>query len=426
MDKNKSISIPIISVVVFSIIVISISAFMSIKNAADLNIILENSIKSELISISVAARSLLDVDKFYTYTSMEAIENDKDAYDQTLYELRSLKRQLGATYIYALKYINGQYYFIFDTDEEEDTIFEDYEISEVHRRAFRGEENAGIMNVVDEFGSFNTGAVPIIRNDRIIGIISTDIEDKYILESRTTSNRNSLVLVLSLFITMSVLSVIVMLQQRNVGKMQDKLFRMANYDVLTGLPNRQFLMTYLPEIAERAIKKQSPFAFVLIDLDNFKSVNDNAGHDAGDDLLRHIATYLNNIHEGSKSFRPPAGALNVSARIGGDEFVQIIPNISTEAEAHVAAKKMLDNFTNQHLDRFIEKYKVGLSIGIALFPYHTDNFNALIKYADIAMYHAKNSGKNTYRIYDDEMNKETVDPDEQSEKTPAERRRHRR
>ena len=178
---------------------------------------------------------------------------------------------------------------------------------------------------------------------------------------------------------------------------------MANIDVLTGLPNRQFLITYLAELSGKALMNNEPYAFLLIDLDNFKRVNDGAGHDAGDELLRHFAVYLSTILEHSKTFRPPAGALNVSARIGGDEFVLVVPGVKTEDEAQMVAKKVLDNFSSQTIDKYVQKYQVGLSIGVALFPHHTDNFNVLIKYADVAMYYAKRNGKSGYRLYSEDM-----------------------
>ena len=415
LKKNKLLGIGIFPIIGFSIIIIGITVVMTLKNTNDMMGILENSIKSELISTSVAAREILDVDKFDSYNSVKDINNDLEAYKQTLRKLRHLQKQIGVTYIYALKLIDGKYHFIFDTDEESDTLFDEYAISPVHERAFLGEEFAGIMNVIDEFGNFNTGAVPVWKNGKVIGIISTDIEDKYIKESNKAANRNITVLMLTLSFAMCVMIVVVLLLSRNVQKMQDKLFRMANYDILTGLPNRQYLITYLTEIMEETIKKQTSFALLLIDLDNFKRVNDNAGHDAGDELLQHIAKYLESVHGNSKSFRPPAGALNVSARIGGDEFVQIIPGISTVDEARMAAKKLIDNFSSQAINRYVEKYQVGLSIGVALFPYHTENFNVLIKYADTAMYYAKRSGKNTYCVYNDEMNQ--TDSNKPSEKT---------
>jgi len=406
---------------------------MTLKNTRELTHILEESIKAELISTSIAARGLLDVERFDSYNSLEDIQNDFEAYSQTLEDLRYLKRQFGVTYIYALKLMHGDYYFIFDTDEEDDTVFTRYfgdevvhEIPDVFKNAFLGRDSAGIMNVVDEWGSFNTGAVPIFIEGRVIGIICTDIEDTFIQNSNSASSSNAIALVATLSLTMAAMLVLISLLLRHLQAVQNKLYRMANYDVLTGLPNRQYLLTYLAEIAEISLKKQASFALLLIDIDNFKQVNDNAGHDAGDELLHHIATYLDNVHENSKSFRPPAGVLNVSARIGGDEFVQVVHGINTEDEAQMAAKKVLDNFNSQTLDRYIEKYKVGLSVGVALFPYHTENFNVLIKYADLAMYHAKHSGKNMYRIYNEDMI--TVDSDIDSpddSKKSADRRKYR-
>jgi len=388
---------------VFSVIVIAVTVIMTQKNTRELSQILEESIKSELISTSIAARGHIDVDRFYSYNSLEDIQNDFEAFSKTLGELRELQRIVGATYIYALKQVDGVYHFIFDTDEEDDVLFDIYEISDVHERAFLGYDSAGIMNVVDEYGNFSTGAVPIWREGIVVGIISTDIEDSIIHESNKTAARNSTILISVLAVTMAVMTIIVWFLLRNVRAMQEKLYQMANYDVLTGLPNRQHLMIYLEEVAEKALKHNTPFAFLLIDLDNFKSVNDGAGHDAGDELLRHFALYLNVMHDQSKSFRPLAGALNVSARIGGDEFVQIIPGIGTEEEAQEVAKKLLENFSSQTVNRYVEKYHVGLSIGVALFPLHTDNYNVLIKYADFAMYHAKKRGKNSFHVYSEDV-----------------------
>jgi len=262
---------------------------MTLKNARDLRLILEESIKAELVSTSIAARSVLDVERFDSYNSLEDIENDFEAYSQTLEELRYMKRQFGVTYIYALKLINGDYYFIFDTDEEDETIFtryfddeDGYDIPEVFKNAFLGRESAGIMNVVDEWGSFNTGAVPIFIDGRVVGIICTDIEDTFIQNSNSASLSNAIALVVTLFITMTAMIVLITLLLRHLQSIQNKLYRMANYDVLTGLPNRQYLLTYLAETAEISLKKQAAFALLLIDIDYFKQVNDNAGHDAGD------------------------------------------------------------------------------------------------------------------------------------------------
>ncbi len=427
MRKSRFQCISILSFIGFSVVVIGITVFMTLKNTGDLMEVLEESVQAQLISISVAARELIDVDKFDSYNSTNDIENDIESYLRTLNELRSLRDRVGAKYIYALKPIGEKYVLLFDVDEDvENTRFKEYALSPVYERAFRGEDTAGIMNVSDEYGNFNTGAVPIRKNGKVIGIICADIEDAYIQKSNNASFWNAATLILTLALTMGVMTGIVSLLLYRVRKMQDTLFRMANYDVLTKLPNRQFLMAYLPEIAEKSLRNRTSFALLLIDLDNFKTVNDQAGHDAGDELLRHIGAYLNGIHEDAKSFRPSAGILNVSARIGGDEFVQIIPGVSTEEEGQLVARKVLDNFRTKNLFRYIEKYQVGLSIGVALFPYHTEDYNVLIKYADIAMYHAKRGGKNAYRIYSEEMSKtEPEAKPEQQDEPFQDRRRYR-
>jgi len=422
MKKHTVQNLLLVFIIGFSGVILGLTVFLTMKNTEELQYIIEDSVKSQLISTSIAARELIDVGKFASYNSLEDVDDDIDAYLETLGNLRILQKQTGTKYIYALKFIDGKYYFVFDTDDEIKEAFLEYEeISEVHKEAFTGKNAAGIMNVVDEWGSFNTGAIPIIdKEGRIVGIISADIEDEYIQKSNSTSLFNSTLLLIALLTTLCFMIIIVLILLKSVRKTQDKLFMMSNYDALTGLPNRRYLMNYLPQIAETSMKKQTSFAMFLIDLDNFKKVNDNAGHDAGDELLKHISKYLNSIHNNSKSFRPSAGMLNVSARIGGDEFVQIVPGISTVEEAVTVAQKVIDNFSNSEIERFIEQYKVGLSIGVSIFPHNTEDFNVLIKYADIAMYHAKKNGKNSFCIYNEGLSK-----DEENEHITRDRRRNR-
>jgi diguanylate cyclase (GGDEF)-like protein len=404
LERNRLHKIIVLVLSLFLVAVLALVLGMSIRNSTALRDILEESVKAQLISISVAAREIIDEDKFDSYNNRENIASDGDDYARTLSALRLLQREVGAQYIYALKRIDDKYYFIFDTDTENDTLLTEYDLSPVHEQAFLGRESAGIMNVVDEWGSYNTGAVPLMKDGVVVGIISTDIEDTFIKQNALTARFNVIFLALSMIVAMSAMLLTVLLLMRRVQNMQEHLFRMANYDTITGLPNRQYLMDYLTRITSRD-KSADPFMLMFIDLDNFKKVNDGAGHDAGDELLHEIAEYLDATHanSNSKSFRPSPGILNVSARIGGDEFVKIIHGVSGESEASELAQQILDNFGSQSLDRFIEKYKVGLSIGVALFPYHSTNFNVLIKYADIAMYHAKQSGKNRYCVYKDEM-----------------------
>ncbi|MGI6152691.1 MAG: diguanylate cyclase domain-containing protein [Christensenellaceae bacterium] len=394
----------ILIVVLFLAAILCIAVFLNIRNNRELHNILEDSVKAQLISISLAAEEIIDTDRFISYNSIEDVQNDQAAYDQTLGRLRHLAENVGAEYIYALKEIDGKYYFVFDTDPEDEEIFIDYELSPVHMRAFSGNDSADIMNVDDIYGSFNTGAVPIKKDGKVVGIVSTDIADAYLTKSTQAETTNTILLVGTLAGAMVAMILFVLMLLRRNADMQKRLNRLAHYDTITDLPNRQYLLEHLAEITSG--KNNRPFALLFIDLDNFKSVNDGAGHDAGDELLRHIAQYLD-LFDGNRgkvqAFRPSAGKLNIAARIGGDEFIEIVSGVGTVEEASAVAQTLLKGFRETVNDRYVEKYGVGLSIGVALYPYHSDNFHVLIKYADIAMYHAKRGGKNNYRIYDDDM-----------------------
>jgi diguanylate cyclase (GGDEF)-like protein len=404
--KNRLQSLGLLFVLGIFIVILLIVVYMTQKNSDELRSMLDSSIESHLITASMNALEVIDVDAFDSYNSIADVNNDRAAYDATLARLRNIQSSAKAKYIYALKQLgDGQYYFVFDTDPENSDIFEDegtYKLETVHEQAFLGKPSFD-MDMKDDWGSFHTGAVPIRKNGRVIGIVCTDVDNTIWAQSNNAARTNVRYLLISISVTMLMVLFLTSILLRRLQIVQNELFQMANFDAVTGLPNRRYLMDYLGKISTGNGRSKEPFALLLVDLDNFKSVNDHAGHDAGDALLRHIAAYLDSVNENSKAFRPTAGLLNVSARIGGDEFVQIIPGVGTESEAGIIARKMLNNFSSQSLNRYIEKYNVGLSIGIALYPLHSDDYNVLIKYADLAMYHAKHSGKNAYRVYEDEM-----------------------
>lgn len=399
---NKQRNSILVVVLIFFMFILAVVAGMNIRNSSNLRAILTESVKSQLISTSLAAREMLDVEAFVRYD--DASVGELPEYRETLAALRALADSVGAKYIYALKRKGSEDVFVFDTDTENQTIFIPYELSAVHKAAYAGHNAADIMNVADEYGSFNTGAVPILHRGRVVGIICTDIEDEYLESSYKTAFWNSVLLIGTLLLTMAAMFYAVALLLRKIKAMQDRLRQQALFDNVTGLPNRQNLMEQLGKMTSGPEK--APFALVFIDLDNFKSVNDNAGHDAGDELLRSIAGYLDCALDNSKSFRPSAGQLNIAARVGGDEFIQVVSGVDSPEGAAQVAGQLLSGFKAAHPSRYVEKYSVGLSIGVALYPHHSENYHVLIKYADIAMYHAKHAGKNQYRVYADEMGQE--------------------
>lgn len=345
---------------------------------------------------------MLDIEAFVSYQDESAAKDP--GYQKVLHKLRALSDSVGAKYIYALKRQGNHYVFVFDTDIEDPTIFIPYDLSPVHEAAFAGRNAADVMNVQDAYGSFNTGAVPVLHHGKVVGVISTDIEDTYLESSYKIALFNSLLLVGILILTMGAMLFAVWYLLRRISEMQGRLERQALYDTITGLPNRQYLMEHLTSIT--AVKEPEPFSLFFIDLDNFKQVNDSAGHDAGDELLRQIGQFLDTTLDNARAFRPSAGKLNIAAKVGGDEFIQVVQGLDTAEKAEEAARQLLEEFRNANLSRYIEKYNVGLSIGVARYPYDTKDYHVLIKYADMAMYQAKRDGKNHYRLYTDEMGQE--------------------
>ena len=384
------------------ILLVVVSLGMNMKSSSDSTQILKESTSSQLMAICAAALEGLDVDEFIRFSVEQDMEDP--VYQVVLANLRALAERVDATYIYALAIMPGEETprFIIDTDTETTTCFDPYEDwADVHRQAFAGEQVAGIMNVVDEFGSFSTGAVPILKDGEVMGILCADIDDELLDRSIWTAQRNAVLLTVSLVIMLAIMCIAMFVLLSRVKVMQEKLSRMANYDKLTGLPNRQFLLQHLTELTRRG--RTDPFALFFIDLDNFKKVNDSAGHDAGDALLLSIGEYLSKAQGNSTVYRPGAGALTITARIGGDEFVMLGHGIKTAEEASAFARELLQGFHSEEINKYIDKYNVGLSIGVALYPEHSDNMHVLIKYADIAMYHAKEGGKNAFMLYRDEL-----------------------
>ncbi|MBC7189530.1 diguanylate cyclase, partial [Candidatus Aerophobetes bacterium] len=169
---------------------------------------------------------------------------------------------------------------------------------------------------------------------------------------------------------------------------EDKLSYMATHDLLTGLPNRVLFADRLDVAIFRAKRNGEKFFLMLLDLDDFKKVNDSLGHSAGDMLLKKVAEKLKNTLRKTDTV----------ARMGGDEFLILLPDTRTREAAELVAKKILSLFNQPFL---IDSHKINItpSIGIVAFPDDGEDKDTLIKKADIAMYKAKAEGKANYRYY---------------------------
>jgi diguanylate cyclase (GGDEF)-like protein len=166
----------------------------------------------------------------------------------------------------------------------------------------------------------------------------------------------------------------------------------ANYDFLTGLPNRRLFNEQIKTSIEVSARETATLALLFIDLDRFKNINDIFGHSVGDLLLRSVAERLLNCF----------GKEEIISRFSGDEFVVLIPN-ATRAVAMAKAKIVLDELSRPFSNEADEMY-VSSSIGISQYPADGEDVETLIKNADVAMYRAKEQGRNGYQFYSADMN----------------------
>jgi len=167
----------------------------------------------------------------------------------------------------------------------------------------------------------------------------------------------------------------------------------AEKDSLTGLVNRQVVEAALEELIEKTSATDKGFVVMMIDLDGFKYINDTYGHDAGDEALRVVATRLRTIVRGT----------DLVSRLGGDEFFIILKDTNNIPMTRDIAGQIIDVQREPIEIQANIHEKIGVSIGIALYPDHGDNGTSLRKHADQAMYSVKHQGKNDYAIYDPDI-----------------------
>jgi diguanylate cyclase (GGDEF)-like protein/PAS domain S-box-containing protein len=175
-------------------------------------------------------------------------------------------------------------------------------------------------------------------------------------------------------------------------KAEEKLRHMAYHDHLTGLANRNKLEQFVSHILASSRRHQQNFALLFLDLDRFKNINDTIGHEAGDALLQIIAERL----------RSTVRNTDLVARLGGDEFVLVITDVKRTESVALIAQKILDTVLQAIVIKGQELY-ITTSIGISLYPYDGQNMQALMKNADLALYRAKDHGRNNYQFYTVEM-----------------------
>jgi len=169
---------------------------------------------------------------------------------------------------------------------------------------------------------------------------------------------------------------------------QDQLSLMAHYDVLTGLPNRSLFADRFKQAAAHSKRTQSILAICFLDLDNFKPINDNFGHDVGDQLLIEVAKRINDTMRDEDTV----------SRHGGDEFSLLLRDINSYTECKLTIERILAALAEPYLIDDYE-HKITASVGITLYPEDNEDIDTLLRHADQAMYQSKLAGKHQHQLF---------------------------
>ncbi|MBF0318493.1 MAG: EAL domain-containing protein [Nitrospirae bacterium] len=229
-------------------------------------------------------------------------------------------------------------------------------------------------------GMHNHGhyCIPIKSKEKVVGVINLYVEAGH---TRTALEEGFLV---------SVANTLSGIVERK--RMEERLEYLANNDALTGLPNRVLFIERLRHEIKSGTRYGHMLGVLYIDIDNFKIVNDTMGHDIGDLLIKSIAGRLSRCIRESDTV----------SRMSGDEFTVILSNLKDTGHIEAITNKLL-TCLNEPYEVNRKSYSVTASIGISVFPSDAATAGDLLKHADTAMYHAKNTGKNSYVFFNSEM-----------------------
>lgn len=179
---------------------------------------------------------------------------------------------------------------------------------------------------------------------------------------------------------------------------QEHIQHLAHHDALTGLPNRLLLRDRVSQMVSMSMRNHNKAALLFLDLDRFKVINDSLGHHVGDELLQAVARRLQEC----------VRDVDTVARLGGDEFVVTLPYVRESHDAALVAAKIIDSIVLP-FEVGGRELLIGTSIGISLFPDDGTDVDTLMRNADAAMYHAKESGRGNYQFYSIELNAKAND-----------------
>lgn len=231
--------------------------------------------------------------------------------------------------------------------------------------------------------------IPLIMEDQVLGVMSVQSLESGIYRE----NDKKIVEALGAYVAIALsnikahkrlqdLNAELTREKQELEEAGRKIERMAKYDALTGLPNRNLLYEVLQRAMRRARRRQEKVGLIFIDLDNFKPINDNYGHNIGDEVLKKLGERL------TAAFRQS----DTIARFGGDEFVVVVESITCRDDCWKVARK-IQGLLEKTVEVEENRFSVSASIGTCLFPDEAEDIDAMISQADSRMYEAKKRGK---------------------------------
>lgn len=251
--------------------------------------------------------------------------------------------------------------------------------------------NKDALLIVTKYGVF--GIVWILLSDYILQALITDFETYKLIQIYKGW--------FFIFITIVVVYILIYRRERKIKKATEESYKaikelkhMAYYDALTGLPNRVMFSNKLKNLSKNCDEK---FAVALLDIDNFKYINDTVGHYAGDNFLKYVSNKLLN------QVKNP----NIVARLGGDEFAILFKDFETEETLLVKLEAIKSCIGNIWITDARE-YFISVSIGVSTYPNDGCDYETLLKNSDIAMNAAKKDGKNKILFYEEYIHEETL------------------
>ena len=296
------------------------------------------------------------------------------------------------------KNVKKQIYFLVDSSPKSSelyivpgTIYS--EASPAVHKAFATQKLATDGPVTDRWGVWVSALVPHLLPDKSVVVVGIDIEAK---DWNKTLFKSAIVPAISTLVFLALMMFYNALWRAKskynqaLEESHRLLLKLSNEDSLTGLPNRRVFEDRLTQMIASAARNHAKFAVFYLDLDKFKQVNDTLGHDAGDQLLREVAARF------SQTLR----AEDTIARLSGDEFAMLLPNIALEAHAALIAAKVIDTLAAPIIING-SPLSVTVSIGVVIFSEKWTSSHEITRAADEAMYVAKKAGADRYCFFNE-------------------------